>query len=131
SLEEPVPERHSVIAALERAAARALTRYLRWTASRSRLVCMDETGTPVDTRIADGLIVSAMTSGRPLIVTYWIADALAVALLPLIDSAFAELMAAVTCVIDDTFAGRVAGRYIAHIEGRSMMLALPGDSARL
>src|SRR6266446_6363077 len=131
SLEKPMPQRHSAIAALERGAARALTRYLCWTASRAHLECLDETGAPLDAGLADGRIVSAMTSGRPLIVTYWIADALAMALLPLIDPAFAELMASVTCVIDDTFAGRVAGRYIAHIDGRSLMLALPGNVERL
>jgi lysophospholipid acyltransferase (LPLAT)-like uncharacterized protein len=129
--EELMPQRHSAIVAVERAAARTLGRYLQWTASRSRLAYMDESGRCLDVPTADSLIRSIMASGQPLIVTYWIADALAVALLPLVDDAFADLMASVTCVIDDTFAGRIAGRYIEEIAGRSMMLALPGDLERL
>ena len=43
----------------------------------------------------------------------------------------AALMASVTCIVDDTFAGRVAGHYVASIGGTATMLALPGDSRRL
>jgi lysophospholipid acyltransferase (LPLAT)-like uncharacterized protein len=116
---------------IEEFAARLLCRYLRSTADRSCVVWCDAEGHIQDARAADEFIGRILANAQPLIATYWITDALAVALMPLVDGGFADLFSSVTCVVDDTFAGRVAGGYIERISGQYALLALPGDPERL
>lgn len=116
---------------IEKFAARLLYRYLRSTAHRSTVVWCGTDGQAEDGEIAGRRIRALISDREPVIVTYWIADALAVAVMPLLDQNLARLFSAVTCVVDDTFAGRIAGRYIEEIGGSYARLALPGDPERL
>jgi lysophospholipid acyltransferase (LPLAT)-like uncharacterized protein len=115
----------------ERLCAFVLGRYLHAIAGRGTVTYVDANGERVDVDAIDGVIANLLASSTPLIVTYWIADALAVAMLPIINDAFGTLLRSVTCVVDDTFAGRAAGRYIDGIGGRTMLVALPGEPERL
>jgi lysophospholipid acyltransferase (LPLAT)-like uncharacterized protein len=114
-----------------RLGAAVLGRYFEAIAGRGPVTYVDGHGSRMDADAAGSLITDLITAPTPLIVTYWIADALAVAMLPFVNEAFRELLHVVTCVVDDTFAGRVAGRFIDNIGGRAMLVALPGEPERL
>ena len=117
--------------AAERLGASMLGRYLRAIAGRGSVTYVEADGERMDVDTVGGVIDDLIASPTPLIVTYWIADALSVAMLPLVNRAFGELLRSVTCVVDDTFAGRVAGRFIHSIGGRVMRVARPGEPDRL
>jgi len=121
-----VPERRA-----ERVAAGLLDRYLRAVARRARVAYADENGRALAPADVDAHVDALIARPQPIVATYWIDNALGVALLPFVDTAFARLLSTVTCVIDDTFAGRVAGRLIEGIAGRCALLPLPGDPERL
>src|SRR5689334_14463262 len=112
---------------VERTASRMLHAYMRFAGRRGRLRWCDAAGHVLDSRAVGASIDRLRVTIEPIIVTYWIADALAVASLPLMDAAFARLFATLTCVVDETFTGRVAGRYIRAIGGRYALVAMPSD----
>lgn len=95
------------------------------------MIYADARGDVLEAAAVDARLERLLAPAEPLIVTYWIEDALAVAVLPLVHRGFARMLSTVTCVVDDTFAGRVAGRYIDAIAGRYALLALPGNPDRL
>ena len=115
----------------ERLGATILGGYLRAIARRATVTYVDADGERMNVGAVGGAIGELIASPTPSIVTYWIADALAVAMLPLVNYAFGELLRSLTCVVDDTFAGRVAGRFIESIGARVMLVALPGEPERL
>lgn len=115
----------------ERVAGAILGRYLRGVAARSVVTYTDMGGQRLDAESAGDVIADLVASPTPLVVTYWIADALAVAMLPFVNEAFGELLRYVTCVVDDTFAGRAAGCFIDGIGGHATLVALPGNPERL
>src|SRR6185295_18092856 len=95
----------------EDAVARVLERYLRAVARRATVAYADESGRALDAADVAETVDRIVARRQPIVATYWIENALAVATLPFVEPAFARMLSAVTCVIDDTFAGRAAGRY--------------------
>lgn len=68
---------------------------------------------------------------QPIIITYYIADALGVAALGLMHRQFGDLMRSVRCLVDDTVAGRASGSLIAHLGGRIALLPCADDPDRM
>lgn len=115
----------------EDVAARLLERYLRAIARRAAITYADPDGRLLGAVDVGATIDAVLARTQPIVATYWIDDALGVAVLPFVHPAFARLLASVTCVIDDTFAGRAAGRYLERIDGQYALLGVPGAPERL
>jgi lysophospholipid acyltransferase (LPLAT)-like uncharacterized protein len=65
------------------------------------------------------------------IITYWVADSLAVTLLPFASAALGGALVDMEFLVDETFGGRVTAAVIGRAGGTTRMLALPGDPRRL
>ncbi len=131
---EPAPYRPAAASrrgTAERFGAKLLERYLRGVARRNVITYTSADGAIMNGDELNDVVGRMAASSMPIIVTYWIADALAVAMLPLLDGVFGDLLRVVTCVVDDTFTGRVAGRFVESIGGCANLVALPGDPERL
>lgn len=112
---------------VESVLAHAEMSYLRSIAPGGSCVCMDGLGSalePLEVSAALGY-----TSG-PVLLVYWIADAMPVALLPFIHPAFRETAREVRFVFDDTFWGRVCARFQEGLGGRRTVLARRGNPDR-
>jgi lysophospholipid acyltransferase (LPLAT)-like uncharacterized protein len=76
--------------------------------------------------------LSALTRrARPIVVTYYIADALGVASLGLMHRQLGDLLRSVRCLVDDTVAGRACASMIAHLGGRISLLPRIDDPDRM
>lgn len=105
--------------------------YLHWIARSSEWAWTDPRGRLVDGSQVDPRLARLTRRGQPIILTYYIADALGVATLGLMHVEFRRLMRGLRCLVDDTVAGRVSGAMIGHLGGRHALLPRPGDPDRL
>ncbi|MEO6027056.1 MAG: hypothetical protein ABIR79_09355 [Candidatus Binatia bacterium] len=111
--------------------ARMVEPYLHWIARSSEWAWTDPRGRFVDGSHIDPRLESLTRRGQPVILSYYIADALGVATLGLMHVEFRRLMRGLRCLVDDTVAGRVSGAMIEHLGGRFALLPRPGDPDRL
>lgn len=92
---------------------------------------VDGDGRLLDERSVERRLATLRRRESPVIMSYYIADALGVATLALAHGRFFEWMQGLRCIVDDTFAGRASAAIIAALGGRFTVLALPGDSERV
>jgi hypothetical protein len=111
--------------------ARAVLAYLRRVARSTRIRWVDECGDVVRSTDVDSRFTILARRRQPVVLTYYIADALGVAALALADPEFLALMRTLRCIVDDTVAGRVSGAIIEQLGGRYALLPLPGDPNRV
>lgn len=111
--------------------AQVLRRYLRMTGRHSSCVYLDSTGRAAQLEKMTESLVEMTDRGRPVLLTYWISDALVVAMLPFVEPSLFKVVGDLKCLVDDTFGGRVAAQYIESLGGRHTTLALPDDPERL
>ena len=116
---------------IETLAAGAFLRYLRVVARRSALCVIDVEGRALDARAVQAALCERTPGGRPVIVVYWGADAVAVALLPFLSRAFLDATRSRRFLFDETFGGRVCAALIGQFGAQCAMLARAGHPQRL
>jgi lysophospholipid acyltransferase (LPLAT)-like uncharacterized protein len=92
---------------------------------------VDALGRPVDGTVVDPRLASLARRGQPVVLSYYIADALGVATLAFMHEEFLHLMRSLRCLVDDTVAGRISGSLIDSLGGRYALLPRSGDPDRL
>lgn len=113
------------------AAARIEWRYLRAVGKRCAPLCVDHEGRALSTAEMTRVLRLTGDDRRPVLVVYWIRDALALAVLPFSESAVRHFIRSVAVLVDTTLAGRITGRLIELLGGRYRMLQPPGHADRL
>jgi hypothetical protein len=106
-------------------------RYLRGVAHAMQMRWVDGLGNPLAATDIAARLVSLSRRSQPLVMTYYIEDALGVATLALLDAEFLTLMRSLRCVVDDTVAGRVSGVIIERLGGRYAVLPCAGHPDRV
>ncbi len=92
---------------------------------------MDAGGAFLDTRDVDARLAAYGRRVQPLLLSYYIADALGVAALALVHPGFLALMRTLRCLVDDTLTGRVSGAIIEDLGGRFALLPRLDDPDRV
>lgn len=92
---------------------------------------MDAAGTFLAARDVDARLAGFARRPQPILLSYYIADALGVAALALVHPGFLALMRTLRCLVDDTFTGRVAGAIIEDLGGRFALLPRLDDPDRV
>jgi lysophospholipid acyltransferase (LPLAT)-like uncharacterized protein len=105
--------------------------YLRQVARSSRCGWLTSRGDRVDSAEVNRKLIGLACGGQPLILSYYIEDALGIATLALMHAEFLRLMRTVRCLIDQTVAGRVSAAIIENLGGRYVSLPHVGDPNRL
>lgn len=116
---------------IEAAAAGVFHRYLRSIARRTRIRPVDVAGHTMDAAAIRAALTGERPDGRPVVVVYWGADAVAVALLPFLERAFLDAARSREFLFDETFGGRVCAALMQQLGSRYVMLAPPGRPERL
>jgi lysophospholipid acyltransferase (LPLAT)-like uncharacterized protein len=112
-------------------AARLFTTYLRRVARTARLRCIDVGGGPLDVATMVRALAPTGPDGRPIVMVYWGADAIAVAALPFLEPAFVTVARGLTFLFDETFGGHVCASLVAELGVRRVMLDRPKRPERL
>jgi lysophospholipid acyltransferase (LPLAT)-like uncharacterized protein len=110
---------------------RLLLFYLRAVGRHARLQCRDEAGALLEGAAAARRITTACEENRAAVLTYWVADSLAISMLPFAHDALAGAFGRVEFLVDETFGGLVTATVIRRAGGLARVLALPGDPRRL
>ena len=116
---------------LEVVLARTVLWYLRQVARSSEWAWLDSHGHAVDSAEVNPRLIGLARRGQPVLLSYYIADALGVATLALVHGEFLRLMRTLRCLVDDTAAGRGSGAIIESLGGRYTLLPRLGDPDRL
>jgi lysophospholipid acyltransferase (LPLAT)-like uncharacterized protein len=122
---------HRIGSAAETVAARLLAGYLRRVARRGAVRCLDAEARAIDTAAIIRALASARPDGRPILVVYWIAEAVAVAALPFLERAFLVSARALTFLFDETFGGQVCAELAEGLGSQCVMLEPPKRPERL
>jgi lysophospholipid acyltransferase (LPLAT)-like uncharacterized protein len=113
------------------AAARVGWSYLRAVGNKCVPLCVDHEGRALSPTERIRTLRLMPNNGRPVLVVYWIADVLTLAILPFCEPASRQLLRSVDVFVDATLEGHVTGRLIELLGGRYRMLQLPGHPGRL
>lgn len=116
---------------MDTALARAFEPYLRWVGRLGRWAWTDARARHLKVGEIEAKLSSLTQRTQPIIITYYIADALGVAALGLMHQQFGDLLRSVRCLVDDTVAGRASGSLIAHLGGRMSLLPRADDPDRV
>ncbi len=116
---------------LEVALARGVLAYLRGVARSCDAVWVNEAGSRLSAADVDRSLAGLERRSQPVVLSYYITDALGVALLALKDGAFIRLMRSLRCLVDETVTGRVSAAMIRSLGGRYVLLPRPGHPDRL
>jgi hypothetical protein len=76
-------------------------------------------------------IFESRKSDGPIVVVYWIRDAMSVVALPYARPVFRRILRGIRLLPDDTPGGRATAVYFQNLGGRVYLLDLPGTDARL
>lgn len=112
-------------------AAGVFQRYLCAVAARSAVRVTDAEGHPLSASAIQAALVDQALDGRPVVVVYWGADAVTVALLPFLSRVFLDATRSRTFLFDQTFGGRVCAALIRQLGARYAILAPAGRPERL
>lgn len=115
-------------ARVEIAAASLERRYLASVAIGGECICVDPDGVQLDAAQVQAALGYARS---PVLIVYWISDAICIGLLPFVHRTFADVARSVRFLYDDTFWGRVCAQFHDRLGGSYTVLARHGDAARL